>query len=118
MVELPGAGIAAKRPSGCTLTVMNGWGQVVERPAGSGGWEIRSGRVAREWVVVQTCLGRGLWPGCCQCQFFAALCQFGKPPVASPRSRAPPFKTKPVPCRDALLPPPPHRADTMLNFKI
>jgi hypothetical protein len=41
-----------------------------------------------------------------------------QPPVAPPRSRRTPFKTKPVPCRDALLPPPPHRADTMLNFKI
>lgn len=107
-VELPDAGIAAKRRSGCTLTVMTGWDQVVERPAGvevgnpSGKrwWWCRLG----PWAVARL-------PVCqCSCSLQHSL--------ASPRTRAPPFKTGPVPCRDALLPPPPHRADTMLNFKI
>jgi hypothetical protein len=120
MVELPGAGIAAKRPSRCTLTVMNGWGQVVERPAGSGGWESVREEVARKWVVVGGADLFGPWAVArlLQRTGTGSTLPVWQPPVASPRSRRTPFKTKPVPCRDAPLLPPPHRADTMLNFKI
>jgi hypothetical protein len=80
---------------------MNGLGQVVEGPwlhGGSGGWESRQGQ------------GDGCAAGC---GFLAALWQFGilQGPGA-PHSKL-------DQCRaETFLPFPPHRAATMLNFKI
>ncbi len=57
---------------------------------GPGGliWRIWLAVVARKWSQLQACSALPVW----------------HPPVASPMSPAIPFKTAPVPCRDAPLP--------------
>ena len=89
------------------LTVMNGWGQV---------WTAcRSVEVGggREGIG-----GADLAVGCLQ--RFGVLARVWQPPVAS-RTRRTPFKTKPVPCRDAHSPslPPiePSRCSTLRSRK-